>query len=782
MPDRTGQANGTDPYTAAVNLSTRMTNVQWASLFAAVTLGYVVLVGGTTAGELDPALRLVNAGIGGALVVAYLLRAPDGADRIDRAVLIALLLFAAAAVLSRYPRQSFDAVLAALTYAAALFVARDLLAGEQARRIFGRTLIALSGIITITAAVRWLPLVAEWWALNDWAVIPPLDLALPSGRLGHRHDLALLIAMLYPSWWIGRPGPIRIGIASVIGFVAFLLVIVDGSRTVWLALGVATAVIAAPMVVRRIRRGRRAPLYVLGTVAAATVIALATGLAGTFLDRALNFNTVSYRSAMWGPLTESWIAQPLAGSGPGGFPWILQQTGYFDTNTWAPRHPDSVIFQLLPEAGLLGLAAVLCLSFTLMPGVFRGGSAAARWSLIAFATAGIGMNPTDFAFLIAVALGWAAYALPRAVDVNLPARRTKARVVNAVAFAAIGVAYLATLGAATMYARAAEAIQQADFDEAEQRLTLAIGLDPGMALYWRERGTLSLVGGNAKGAVSDLDRAARINPSDDLALRTLALALRDSDATDRASNSLDMAIEAQRSDPTNMLLRAQWALSDDRDAEALNTLGEIVQAWPAIVAAPGWDAMLSSSDMTTADVVAEAIDRWERKLTAPDGNLALLAVIAHRNDVLERLRWETGADSIQARAANSYRCSNDSPGSVDSVSDTDRRTPSFWDSALRESAWRGSSDPRVTRIRAIMSGGTIDLADADRTLDPLGHYDPNGFSADAWGYRRPPIAWPPFPLQLPSPGAGALRWLIEPAAASEASGAGGSSDCLPGSP
>jgi hypothetical protein len=49
----------------------------------------------------------------------------------------------------------------------------------------------------------------------------------------------------------------------------------------------------------------------------------------------------------------------------------------------------------------------------------------------------------------------------------------------------------------------------------------------------------------------------------------------------------------------------------------------------------------------------------------------------------------------------------------------------------------------------------------DETLNPLNENGGGGFSADMWGYRRRPITWPEYE-QLPSPEAGAARWLVEP--------------------
>lgn len=767
-------------YTAAVNVSLRAATGRWGILGAAAALVYVVLIGGTSIGELDPRLWVVNAGIAGAFLVWYLVRAPAHADRSDRAVLLAVIVFAAAAVLSQFPRQSFDAVLAALTYAAGLFAARGILAAAPARAILVRSLMALSLLVTFTTAALWLPLFFGWWQLTDWGVIPPFDLAVPSEPWGHRHDLALLTAMLYPSWWIGRPSPLRAAAATVLGVLGFTVVIVDGSRTLWLAVAVATAAVGAPPAFRAIRRSRRLRFVLLASSMAGACLLLVTGVAGSLLDRTLNINTLSARSAMWGSLTEVWLANPVAGLGPGSFPWALQQTDYFNTHTWAPRHPDSALFQLLPEAGLLGLIAATCLAFAFVPAVLRSRSAAAQWSLVAFGVAGIGANPTDFAFLVVVAVAWIAYAQPRQ-DLGPRTAHQGARVMRALSFAAlaaIGAAYLATVGAGFSYASAREAANRDDLPAAARHLSSAITLDPGMALYWRQRGVARLLAGQPATAVSDLMQATSHNSSDDMGWRTLALALRDAEEPNRAGAALDEAIRTHRADPTNLLLRAQWALDAGQDPVALEALAEIVQAWPATVSAPAWDALVSSSEFTTEDVIEAAMDRWDRKLGASDGNLALLAILADRGDVISRVREGDGRETALNRATiASYQCDPSVREILATASDSDRRDNLYWELLIRDASTRGGRERRAERLFQLMTGVTLDPAGAETVLDPLGENDIVGFSADRWGYRRSSIAWPPYEDQLPSPAAGIMRWRLDPRGASDAAGTADASPC-----
>src|SRR5688572_15347878 len=82
-----------------------------------VALAYFVVLGGTPIGEQLGVLHVVNTAIGAAFVVIYVWRMPTRADWLDRIVLLGLLLVAASAMLSAFPRQSLDALLAMVGYA-----------------------------------------------------------------------------------------------------------------------------------------------------------------------------------------------------------------------------------------------------------------------------------------------------------------------------------------------------------------------------------------------------------------------------------------------------------------------------------------------------------------------------------------------------------------------------------------------------------------------------------------------------------------------------------------
>jgi tetratricopeptide (TPR) repeat protein len=393
--------------------------------------------------------------------------------------------------------------------------------------------------------------------------------------------------------------------------------------------------------------------------------------------------------------------------------------------------------------------------------------------LIAFAVAGVGASPTDFGFLVAVAIAWVAFAIPRepAGPVQAPAahRLTKATLIAS--FGVVAVAWTATAAADVSYLSARSAIGVERLDEAIPQLELARSLDPGMALYARQFGTAQLLTDDAPAAILNLEDAVQLNPSDDLAWRALALAHSASGDSDSAWAALKRAIDTQRSDPTNLLLAARWEMETGRDAEALTTLGEVVQAWPEIVAAPGWIEFLPPS-ISTLDVVETALDRWSQDLPSPEPRSfqpALLAVWAGRTNLAEESAEEALGPSLGAMYVAVMGCSPNATLLLERAPDPVLRTSLYWSLVARQSALDGQVNDRALRLFAIMAGDLLLSVPSDETLNPLDENGHGGFSADLWGYRRLTIVWPDYE-ELPSPWAGTARLFVQPREALDASG------------
>lgn len=731
-----------------------------------LALMYMVLLGATYIGELSPEVALLNAAVAAPVLVIYLTRAPRLADGFDKLTLVAVLLFIGSCMLSTLPRMSFEPALAAVTFAAALFVARGVFRWDPNRIALGWTLILLSAVLTALTALRWGEYLTEWLALTGWQSAPPLNMELPAFPWSHRHDLALLVTMLYPAWWIGRPSAIRKAAAVVVGLLVLFVVVVDGSRTLWLAIvlgGMASLVLAAVRRAPALARMGDRRIWILVLAASVTLAGLfvVSGVAGALIERLTNFESVGWRTAMWGALVDSWLAHPAAGSGPGTFPWLLQQTPYFDSSSFAPRHPDSAPIQALAESGLIGIAAIAILVGAVSRGLIQRNQRAATFALTTFAVASIASNPTDFAFMVIAAIAWVAYALPREQSA-MAAPEEKRPSSPGFAFArlgllsVVGLAWFATCFAAISYADARRAVGRDELSRAGDALERATALDPGMALYRRQLGTLHYALGDLDRAAGELRAAAMLNPSDDLAWRVLALVASVEGDVERRRAALGEAIRLQRSDPSNLVLSARWGLASDETDAAFETLAEVVQAWPSIVYSPAWDGLISTAPFDTATVVQRAYDRWNDGVAKPemveDQGLWLEAMTGIRTPSQMAIE-EAGTTRELAEVMSALMaCRLTDPSFMQNVQAPNRL---YWQLRSRDGALRQTGDRVPQDVLELTTRRTMTLDD----MNPTNGNGVRGMSGDQWGYRRPPIDWPAIDPLLPSPRAGETIWL-----------------------
>lgn len=719
-------------------------------LLLAAAFVYFILLGGTAIGEGSVGLRLVNALIGACLVLIFIIRPPSQIDALDKTTLGATTLFAIAGVFSLFPRQSLDAVTAALAYCAALSVSRELLDSDRARRTFIFLTRSIATVLILSTASQWLPPMLAWWEGTGWQVLPLFNFEHSGAPWGHRHDLTLLVVMSYPAWLHGRRSPLVRTAASLLGALLLLLLIADGSRALWLAIAVASLVVLLTrgvgsgwLAIRHNARG----LVLVGSVLVVALVV--SGVAGALVNRALDSATLEYRGPMWGAILTDWMSHPIAGNGPGSFPFVLQRTDYFDTNSWAPRHPDSSLFQGIAEGGLLLVAAMALLVVCLRP----GRSAAAQWSTVAFAVAGLLASPSDFGFLIASAIGWVAFNHPRERAARISGSLSPVRRL-AVGLGAVSLAGFAVLAAGGLsYEQARASLSQGEGANAERALSVAISLDPGMALYHRQRGALRYVTDDYAGAISDFEAALRINEWDDLAWRSLALARQAAGDTAGATAAIGQAVRVQRSDPTNLLLLA--TLKEDGSAQ----LAEVVAAWPPIVFSNEWDAVSPSTERT-AEVVDAAARRLSEGRSIPelvsDQSLWLAGITGQQSLIsASSLPWSS---DLRAALLESLTC-GDVTGVLTAVAAADWRQPLYWHLKMRASAMQGSFDAEAARMAALI-GAPISMEVSRSAFNPLNE---NGrFSADAWGYRRGSIVWLSADADLPSPQSGYARWVLDP--------------------
>jgi O-antigen ligase len=741
-----------------------------ATVAPALALVYFVLLGGTPIGEELGWLRVVNSVLAAVVLVIYLREAPRRADAIDRRILMAVVLFAVASVVSTFPRQSLDAILSVAAYAALLFVAREALTDPVTKSVLVFAMRLLAAGVTAVAAYRIVPPALEWWQLTG-GDLPPLGLPMIARPWGHAYDMTLLAVMLYPSWLIGARSRIQATGAVGVGVALSVVVLLVGGRALWLAIvGASVGIIALMAISTRRRHRSSGELLMIGGILVVAAGALVL-FGGSILERLATVATVGQRIEMWTATIAAWLERPLTGYGPGSFPWVLQATEYFDSNSLHPRHPDNALFQLLPEAGLLGIAAAGVVLWAVVPGIVRSRAWSSLWATGIFLLAGIGSNPTDFSYLIVVAIIWVAIALPRAASQSAQASvRSGLAALRWGAAALVAVAVGLTLVAGLAYDTAVSRIHSGDVAAGREGLSTAAALDPGMALYVRHRGAAALTLGDRQAAIQDLRRATHLNPTDDVAWRLLALAHREHGDGEAGYRALDQAIDLQRSDPSNLALLAQWQATDGAIDAARQTVAEAVLAWPTLVVAPGWTDMVSGF-IEPAAAVDSAIARWERGGSSPEPQrrqLLWLTAVAGRSDLLASASdLSDDSEALDRTAYAVYSCEADAAERLASLTGQDLWSGTYWALRIEQAAQIGDSDPIATRLFEIVTAVQPTAPPEETRLNPMRENNARG-SVDSWGYDRIVIRWNDPPVELPSAEAGEQRWMVDPVSAREA--------------
>jgi tetratricopeptide (TPR) repeat protein len=368
-------------------------------------------------------------------------------------------------------------------------------------------------------------------------------------------------------------------------------------------------------------------LAILVAVVLLAVILLAvvaTPLGNGLYLRMSNLLTLSARGSLWSAAASLWGTHPVTGLGPGSFPFAYLLTDYFQFSGWDPRNPDNGLVQLITETGMLGVAAAGSVILAVVRGM--GSSRQRRlgfWALVVFMVATVGMNPTDFLYLLVISLAWAAMATPPTASVsNIPSRafplvRTLAAVCLLVAALLVGTSGIA-------YDIARSAYQRGDSTASESILRAAALLDPNQAIYSRERAALLLERGDFEGAVAEYRRVLALVPVDEAAKRGLALALANEGESSAALAEIQGAVNRQRFSNRNTLLLAVIASHVGDMSTATRAFEEFLALSPSAALSPRWPISVTGS---REKVIEAAVTRGLGNTRASFGlNLTYLAL------------------------------------------------------------------------------------------------------------------------------------------------------------
>ncbi len=529
-------------------------------------LGYAILVGGTPGGEFNGWIRAVNGAVAAVLIIRWVAALPTHHDRTDRGMLAALLLFLAVSIASGFPRQSFDAAIQATALVAGFYFARRQLTGQVRASIEAAAAwlcVGLSVILSLAWGMAW----ADWLSVSGGSV-PPRSLPLETGPFGHQHDVALLVVLLAPAMWSAAFRRRRF-VAVVGTTLAAGIVLVEGSRNVQLA-AVGSSVLI--MLGYRLRVDTRAVRFVAGIAAALAITGAGVAIASpALLSRIVNIDSLLVRFSIWTEAAGVWLQHPLAGVGPGAFPFSYMLSSHFRFSPFDPRHPDNAIIQLLVEGGIIGVAAASVCVVTLVRGARKHyrGEPRAVWALVFFALATIGSNPTDFVFLLVPTLVWAAILVPASSAVRVTdmprggaVPRVWVRIVLGFATAVVVSGISAGGVASISYELGRDAYLRGHGAAAEAALGVSIAFDPSLSIYRRERASLAFARGDWISAAVGYRQSLVISPNDPVALRGLALALLANSDIHGAARAADNATRLMYLEPANQLVRAATASGD----------------------------------------------------------------------------------------------------------------------------------------------------------------------------------------------------------------------------
>jgi len=491
---------------------------------------YMLFVGGTFAASLVYEVKLLNALVGGALVLAWI-----AARLIQRRALVLtgielpLVAFAAsqwiAVAASVQPRLGLDWAAGLLAWIIFFWLVTDLLANGWPRAYWLNALVLVAVII----AANGLWLTAQWFA--HWAALgqlAPVAFRL-DGLLEQANLTACVINLLWPIVVVramqapGRPARVALfALAGALAIVEFF----TSSRGGWIAAAAGLATLVALLAPtaglqkswQRLKDFWRSQARVKQLAALAAILAVAAGLAWLLARETLHVthgSLLQSRDTFWSTALTLFLAHPLFGAGPDLFPWFYPHF-YSIPPDFFPPSAHSMIMQILSGSGLLGLAALLWLAASLARKLWArwrasGGSlelAGLAASLVSFGVHHLFDYPLTAFILMLIAL---IAALALAPAAGQPARRLHPAAAVPLAALTIGV-FAFILRAAGTNAAGLALADSGQWQPAAQAFQRAAQLDPGLPLYLEEAAYAYTRAGDGGTALPLWQQAAHDDP------------------------------------------------------------------------------------------------------------------------------------------------------------------------------------------------------------------------------------------------------------------------------
>lgn len=481
-----------------------------------LTLGYLLLLGGTFNGLVLYSLNLTTAVVAGVIGSAWLIyhvwrRRPLASTPLDAPLLAFLAAHTIAAVFSTDPGRSLGYVGLMALYVLVYWLVADLLRAGWPAELFVKSLLIVS-LFALFFGVweleRW---VTDWLAIGGLVhPIPPATLRVRA-FLGHPNFSAAFLNLLLPlaaARAVETKARFPRALLALWALVALVLIFFTSSRGGWMGtaallgaliilLGIARREQAHKLLTALVRpRWRIAIVIVLG----AAMIAAGGWVVVRQAQHPTHAPLLDSRSSVWPPAWQAFLRSPLVGTGP--FTYV---STYLRANSVPPAmllaHAHNYALNTATEAGLVGIAALAWLVFRLAVSVWR------RWRtstpsekiLLAGATAsliGIAVHssfdtPQTMPTINLVTAIVIAITLIRPANAAEPAARPKTDyglLIAAILFVGVMAGWAWSLWSYAPFERGVTAANLGEWSDATRWLDQAAKRNPRLAFYQFQTG------------------------------------------------------------------------------------------------------------------------------------------------------------------------------------------------------------------------------------------------------------------------------------------------------
>ncbi|HEX3220350.1 MAG TPA: O-antigen ligase family protein [Candidatus Limnocylindria bacterium] len=472
------------------------------------------------------------------------------------------------------------------------------------------------------------------WILAGGPGLPPVRLGRESTAFGSvAVPPFVLLATLPITLLIADPRVRRwLQLALIVAGVP--LTVLSGSRSAWIAIVVAAAIVVAPPAWRFVRGGqawrwlRDPQSWTPRGVAAGFALLVLGAVAIAFVaPRLTDVRSLIYRGFLWRDTITAWSADPLLGLGPGSMPYARQAAAPPLSFPVHQPHSHDIPLGILGDAGIFGLLAVVVVvvTFVVLVGPWRTRSLAGRAAFAVLAGCAVGMLFEDLTFipgfnilvmvLAAMALAdagairWQRLTGPDA-RAREGARLPRTALAAAASLGAVALLAIMLLGdaSAIAYRGAADAAGEEHWPQAYTGFRRAVALDP-----WQPTGPKSLAVaadrvGRRQEALAAARRAVMLNPGDGPSWTNIAVLCRASDDRDCARAAADRAVDtasAAGRELANAAAVYDW-LGDVAAADRAYRLSLLTNFWTGITM--NWPRNVQVGDGRSSELDTDAAE------------------------------------------------------------------------------------------------------------------------------------------------------------------------------